>query len=149
MAEAGLIDVAVAAEVILDRVDAAQRALAGDSAVIVRDRHIQTQAPGMAGNGLAQDVSPSISQGRRDPQHLGLIVLAGSTDNLNNVGLAQRQGSRFVKGQGRSRPISSRNAPPLISTPHRAAAARPLTTATGVAMTRAHGQAMTRMTSPL
>ena len=100
MTEAGLIDVAVAAEVILDRVDAAQRALAGDRAVIVGDRHIQTQAPGMAGDGLAQDVSAAISQGRRDPQHLGLIVLAGSTDNLDHVGLAQRQGSRLVEGQG-------------------------------------------------
>src|SRR5208283_3449051 len=57
MTEPGLVDVAVAAEVILDRVDAAQRALAGDRTVIVRDRHIQAQAAGMAGNGLAQDMS--------------------------------------------------------------------------------------------
>ena len=140
MAEAGLIDVAMAAEVILDRVDAAQRTLAGDRAVIVRDRHIQTQAPGMAGDGLAQDVSPSISQGRRDPQHLVLIVLAGSTDDLDHVGLAQRQGSRLVEGQGAEPADLLEECSPLISTPHRAAAARPLTTATGVAMTRRTGR---------
>ena len=43
----------------------------------------------------------------------------------------------------------SRNRPPLIRMPRRAAAARPLTTETGVEMTRAQGQAMTKMTSAL
>ena len=48
----------------------------------------------------------------------------------------------------RSRPTSSRYCPPLTRTPRRAALASALTTATGVAITRAQGQAITSTTSP-
>ena len=44
---------------------------------------------------------------------------------------------------------SSRYTPPLIRMPRRAAAARPLTTVTGVEITSAQGQAMTSSTSAL
>ena len=100
LAEARLVDVAVAAEVILDGVDPAQRAHAGDGAVVVGDRDVEPQVAGVAGDGLAQDVPAAVAQRGRDPQHLVLVVLAGRADDLDDVGLAERQGPRLVERQG-------------------------------------------------
>ena len=62
LAEARLVDVAVAAQVILDRVDPAQRPLAGDGAVVVGDRHVDAAGRGRGGRspcpGRARPRSP-------------------------------------------------------------------------------------------
>ena len=100
LAETGLVDVAVAAEVILDRTHPAERTHAGDREVVVGEGNVQPQVAGMAGDGLAQDVPAAVAERGRDPQHLVLIALSGRADHLDHVGLAERQGSRLVEGQG-------------------------------------------------
>ena len=90
----------MAAQVIFDRVDPAQRTQAGDRRVVVGDRHVEAQAAGVPGDGLAQHVPAAVAQRRRDPQHLVFVVLAGRTDDLDDVGLAERQGPGLVERQG-------------------------------------------------
>ena len=148
-AEAGLVDIAMAAEVILDRVDLPASAHVRGWPCNRRPRERRSSARGHAGRWpcpaharrgrparprSAEHVFSSSARGRRRPR--------------------PRRAGRCVsvpvlsKARARSRPISSRYSPPRINTPPRAAAARPLTTATGVAITSAHGQAMTSTTSP-
>ena len=98
-AEPGLVDVAVAAQVILDRVHLPERAQAGNGRVIVGDRHVEAQAPGVPGDGLAQHVATPVAQRRGDPQHLILVVLARCADDLDDVRLAPGERAGLVERQ--------------------------------------------------
>ena len=147
-AETGFVDVTMAAQVILDRVDLAQGSEARNRGVIVGDRHVQAHAAGMPGDRLAEHMPAAIAQSGGDPQHLIFIFLSGRADHLDDVRLTEGQSSGLVEGQGAQAADFLEIFTAANQHPPRAAAARPQTMATGVAITRAQGQAITSTTSP-
>ncbi len=68
-AEPSVVNVAVAAQVILDRVNLPLRAHAGNGLVVVGDRHIKPEPPGMPRDRLAEDVSPTVAERGGDREH--------------------------------------------------------------------------------
>ncbi len=100
VAEPFLVDVAMAAQVILHRRRPALAPQAGDRAVVVGDRHVQAPAPGVTGDRLAQDMAATIPQRGGDPHHAFLVLLAWGADDLDDVRPALGQGPRLVEGQG-------------------------------------------------
>ena len=103
----------------------------------------------MAGDGLAQDMPAAFTEGGGDPENVFLIVLTGGTYHLDDVGLAQREGSGLVECQGAEPADLFEELAPLDqhAAPRRGGQAADNGDRRGD--DQAQGQAMTRMTSPL
>ena len=145
----GLVDVAMTSQVIFDRVDLPECSQSGDRRVIVGDGHVQSQAARVRGRwpcparALPGLPAPPRSAGRaiRRPDRARKRPRRRPADRVSVC----RSCRKRWPAAGRSLPGTL---PRGSSTPPRAAAASPQTTATGVAITSAHGQAMTSTTRP-
>ena len=140
-AEAGLVDVAVAADVVLRSASTRPGApRPGTAVIVVGLGHVEPQAPGVAGDRPAQDVAAAVAQGRGDPQDVVVAAPVGR-DDLDHVGLAPGQRPRLVERQD-AQPAELLEELPPLDQDARAAPPPPgaLTTATGVAITRRTGR---------
>jgi hypothetical protein len=97
-AHAGLIEIAVAADVVLHRVDLSFGTQTRVSCVVVGLRHLEAKRSRVPGDGTAKHVTAPITQRGGDPEQ----IVVGPTflrDHLNDVRLTTRQRPCLVEGQ--------------------------------------------------
>ena len=99
-AKTSFVDVTMAAQMILDRVDAAQGSQPRNRSVIVGDGHIEAQAAGVPGDRLAEHMASSVTQSGGDPQNLRFICMSRRADHLDDIRLSERQSPGLVKRNG-------------------------------------------------
>ena len=98
-AQPGFVDVAMAPQVIFDRVDLPQCSQPRDGRVIVGDGDVESQAAGVPGDGLAQHVPTPVAERRRDPQNMRFVFLTGRANDLDDIRLPAGQGAGLVESQ--------------------------------------------------